>query len=154
VVPRRPYEREALLLDRAQRAAGGEQRRFPGRCIGVRVGEEPGLGLDRLDRVQVFGGMNALDRLPGRELPFDPPRKGLVQPGEPRGILFMEVALGRVQLRQRRVADQIDDEASSNLPASPFIPSPRACSAAAFQSGSTSGNGGSGAERSSVAISR
>ena len=101
VMPRRSDEREALLLDRDQRAARGQPSRLPGRLVRVRVGEKPGLDLDRLDGLDVLGGMNALDRLSRRRPPFDESRERAEQPREPLGILVVEVALGRVQLRQR-----------------------------------------------------
>ena len=154
VMARRPHECEAVLLDGDQRAAGGETGGLPGRLVRIRVGQEPGLAVDLLDRGQVLGRVNALDRLSRRRPTFAESRERAEQAREPLGILVVEVALGKVELRQRRMADQIDDAASSNLPASPFIPSSRACAAAAPQSGVTSGSGGSGAERSSVAISR
>lgn len=154
VVPRRPDERESFLLDRAKRTARSELGRLPGRGVRVRVRQKPGLGLDRLDRVQVLRSVNAFDRLPRRRSAFDESREGAEQPDDSLGVFVVEVALGGVQLRQRVVADQVDVRVSSNLPASPIIPSTRACSAAALQSGSTSGSAGIGAERSSVAISR
>ena len=69
VVPRRPNQREPAARDGLDRAPGGKTRRLPGRRGGVRVGIEPDLARDRLDRVDVTRGVHDLDPVLGAGSP-------------------------------------------------------------------------------------
>ena len=64
--------------------------------------------LYRLDLLHVRAGMHQLDLLARRRLAFDEPGKALEQPGQALGVLGVNMASGRMQLRQRRMADQLD----------------------------------------------
>ena len=123
VVPRRANQREAAARDGLDRAPGGEASRLPGRRGGVRVGIEPDLARDRLDRVDVARGVHELDLAPRRRLADDVVRKAVVERPEASGMLVVASGLGRVQGREGRMADHVHVSASSNLRATPGAPS-------------------------------
>jgi hypothetical protein len=153
-MPRRPDECEASVLHRGDRTARGEGCGLPRGRARVRVRVQPGVDVDRLDRVDVRGVVDALDLRPRRPPPLDEAGEALVKPTQTRLRLGMGGVRGGMQARESRVADQIQPRASSNLRATPGTPSSLACAAAASKSGVTSGSAGSGASRSIAAMRR
>src|SRR5512145_370890 len=154
VVTRRANECEPLSLDLLDRAAGGESRRLPGGRAGVRVPVEPRVVAKRLDGLHVRLLVDGEDRLAIARTAVPVVRKALVQPRQPPGSFGMDVVVRAMQVRERRVADQVHVSASSKRAATRSRPALRAWAAPAAQSGITSGSGGSGAAPSIVAMRR
>jgi hypothetical protein len=84
------------------RAAGGEQRRFPAGLGGDGVVVEQSRDLERLQPLQVGRVVAALDLLAGRGCAFGRV-EALEQDGEP--LSRLDVRLRRMQLGELRVAD-------------------------------------------------
>ena len=153
VVAGRPDQRKASGLDRRDRASCGQPRRFPGGRPGERVAVQPGLFVDRGDRLDVCSVVGALDLLAARPHAFAPAAERLEEDREPLGPLGMVMAPRRMEVCHRGMRDQLD-AASSSRPASRPRPSSSAAAPPARQSGSRSGSAGTGAEGSSVAMCR
>ena len=107
VVPWWPDEREAAELDRPDRAAGRKPRRLVGRGLTDRVPVEPALVLDRLDPVDVRGVVHAFDGSARGPSTLDLGPECHEQVAQPLLGLGMPVVPGRVQVRHRRMADEI-----------------------------------------------
>jgi hypothetical protein len=102
---RRSDERKAAALDGGNRRARRQQGGFEGRLRGKGVAVEPGWFADRSDLLDVPLRMAAEDRIDRRRLDrlvFE----RLEQYRQP--VLRLGVALSRMQVRERRVAQDVD----------------------------------------------
>jgi hypothetical protein len=102
---RRSAERKAAALHGRDRRARGQRGGFEGRLRGKGVAVEPGRFADRSDLVDVPLRMAAEDRLDRRRLDrlvFE----RLEQYRQP--LLRLGVARSRMQVRERRVAQDVD----------------------------------------------
>jgi hypothetical protein len=115
VVPGRPHEREAAELHRLDRRASGEQRRAPRRLRADRVAVEP-VRLGRLRHLRdVARVVAALEVGAGRRNSLDVVGEPLEQRVDPRAAL--RVVPRRVEVREQRVAYEVDASASRNAAA-------------------------------------
>jgi len=151
-VTRWSNKREPPAIDGEDRASGGQAGGLPGGRSGRSVRVEPRLLRQGVDAGDVARDMDALDLLACRPRPLDEVEMPLQELQKPSRALGMVAR--RVQMPEGGMADHLDDAASSSLPASPPSPSELARLASAAQSGSISGSGGIGAERSSAARRR
>ena len=112
VVAGRADEREPAALRRVDRAARCEQRRFPARLRrdGIRVEQRP--DLDRLEPVEVRRLVAAFDLLARRRPALDV-LECVEQHRQP--LPRLDVRLGRMELRERRVAYELDLTASASV---------------------------------------
>jgi hypothetical protein len=102
---RRSDEREAAALDGGNRRARRQHGGFEGRLRGKRVAVKPGRFADRSDLLDVPLRMAAEDRFDRRRI--DPlVFERLEQYRQP--LLRLGVTLSRMQVRERRVAQDVD----------------------------------------------
>ena len=141
-------EREATAVDGLERHPDRERHRLPGRSRGDRVGIQVRDVVERLDALEVLGLVRAQKLLLGaRAL-----HRVSSQHGDP--LLPLGVGAGGVELGEARIGQRLDGAASSSRRASCASPSACAARAPALQSGCRSSIGGSGADRSKVAMCR
>jgi hypothetical protein len=146
VMPGRPDERESASVDGFERDPGRERRRPPGRLRGDGVRVELDGPVDSLQQLQVGGFVHANELLL-RRLPLD---RLSVQHEQP--VLPLGMVARRVQLREHRIGQEVDNASSRPL----RRPKPHSPASAAARShvGCWSSSGGSGASRSIVAMCR
>jgi hypothetical protein len=145
VVAGRADERERFAARRLDGRARGEQRRLVRRRGGGRVGIEVRRPLDVADLAYVLRGVAAQNLLFRRRAALAP-REGVEQRRQP--FRPLRVMTRRVQLREPRVAQDVDCALPSSRCASAFRFQERASVAPPSQSGSASGSSGSGASAS------
>jgi hypothetical protein len=112
VVAGGPDEREPAPLDRLERTARGEQCGVPARLRGDRVGVEQGRRLDRGESVEIGGLVTVLYLFTRGGSPFNDV-EGFQQRFEARTGL--DVRLRRMELREARVAYELDRTASEGV---------------------------------------
>ncbi len=154
VVAGRADECEAAELDGADGAAGGETGGLPRGRAAERVAVEPELLPQARDELDIGGIVHPLDRLATCAPALQLVGERLEEPLQPLRPLGMVVPARGMQVRHRRVADDVHYTAPSRRVASPASPSSCAAAAPAAQSGSRSSTGRSGAAGSSVAMLR
>jgi hypothetical protein len=107
-----PDEREPAPLDRLERTARGEQGGVPARLRGDCVGVEQGRRLDRGEPVEISGLVTALYLFTRGGSPVNDV-EGFQQGFEARTGL--DVRLRRMELREARVAYELDRTASESV---------------------------------------
>ena len=151
VMPGRPGEREAALLDRLDRSAGGKQGRLEARlgrrCVEVEVGRV----IDSADQLDVLAHVYPCDLVHGRR-PGLARGNPLEQSGQPLGRLRMEPR--RMEARERRMADRVYCASAARRLERAFKPQLSERADASAQLGDWSDREGRGAEASRAAIRR